>query len=249
MSWNWTKRQMLAAFWPLLGLIVPAGDDRAAEIESSTLIGVVKFDGPRPERKPIQLKERGGKLSECAKMHATPPLRENAIISDKGGLGNVFVYVKKGPLKKTYPVPQKPVVLDQKKCMFRPHVQGIRVGQQFLMRNSDSVIHNVRSHSLRNRAFNIAQPADTPDRKKTFTKGERAIKMKCDIHGWMTAYVFAMEHPFFAVSDEKGQFKIEGLPAGEYTVAAWHEEFGDQESQITIAASGSTEFTLSFKKK
>ncbi len=117
------------------------------------------------------------------------------------------------------------------------------------MRNSDPLVHNVRSFSIRNRAFNISQPAETPDRKKVFTRQERAIKIKCDFHPWMKAYVFVMEHPYFAVTDKKGQFKIDGLPAGEYTLAAWHEELGEQKVKIAVGAAGSTQVGFSFKGK
>ena len=92
--------------------------------------------------------------------------------------------------------------------MFRPRVQGVRVGQELVMRNSDPLLHNVRSLSFRNKAFNVAQPSNSEDRKWVFKKGERAVKIECDIHSWMTAYFFVMEHPYFAVTNEKGEFKI-----------------------------------------
>ena len=87
------------------------------------------------------------------------------------------------------------------------------------MRNSDPLVHNVRSLSLENRAFNIAQPAATPDRKKVFKKRERAITIQCDFHPWMKAFIFVMDHPYFAVTGKKGEFTLGGLPAGKYTLA------------------------------
>ena len=258
MRWNRTKMPVTAAVFLLLGWMVMAGEHRGAGADDSaddsaddtpTVVGVVRFDGPRPERKPIELKEKGGEPSECHQLHKEGLLSENLIVGEKGEVANVFVYVKGGLEKKSYPVPKEPAVLDQHKCMFRPRVQGVQVGQEFLMRNSDPLVHNVRSFSLRNRAFNIAQPAKTPDRKKVFTFQERAIKIKCDFHPWMKAFVFVMEHPYFSVTDEKGQFKIEGLPAGEYTLAAWHEEFGEQEAKITVGATGSPKVGFFFEDK
>jgi len=248
MRWNRTKMPATATVLPLLGLMV-AGALGGAGADESTLVGVVKFEGPRPTRKPIQLREKRGKLSDCQQLHKTDLLNENFMVSEKGEVANVFVYVKNGLEKKSYPIPKQPAVLNQEKCMFRPRVQGVRVGQEFVMRNSDPLLHNVRSFSFRNRAFNIAQPANTPDRKKVFTKGERAVMIQCDIHSWMRAYYFVMEHPYFAVTNEKGQFKIEGLPSGEYTLAAWHEEFGKQQLKITVGATGSTEANFSYKDK
>ncbi len=242
--------RVTAAVFLLLGLIVMADESRSAGAdESGTVVGVVKFDGPRPERKPMRLEEKGGKLGECCKLHKDTLLTENLIVGEKGEVANVFVYVKRGLPKKSYPAPKEPAVLDQQKCMFRPRVQGVQVGQEFLMRNSDPLIHNVRSFAQRNRAFNIAQPAKSPDRKKVFKQQERAIKIKCDFHPWMKAYIFVMDHPYFAVTNEKGQFKIEGLPAGEYTLAAWHEEFGEKKAKIAVGATGSTEVDFSFEDK
>jgi len=132
--------------------------------------------------------------------------------------------------------------------MFRPRVQGVMTGQEVMMRNSDPLIHNVRSLSTKNRPFNIAQPAGTPDRKKVFKAGENAIQIGCDFHPWMKAFIFVMEHPYFAVTDEKGQFRIEGLPAGEYTLAAWHEEFGEKGMKITVGATASSDIAFTFEQ-
>ena len=233
----------------LFGLMVVDSHRAMGADDGATVVGVVKFDGPRPKRKPIQMREKGGKLSDCHKLHKTPILEENQIVSKSGEVANVFIYVKKGLAKKKYPAPKEPAILNQVDCMFRPRVQGVQIGQQFVMKNGDPVLHNVRSLSFRNRAFNIAQPANSQDRKKVFTRGERAVKIQCDIHPWMTAYFFVMEHPFFAATNAKGQFKITGLPTGDYTLIAWHEDYGEKEAKITVGATGSTEIAFTFKKE
>lgn len=254
MRWNGSTMPAAGTVFLLLGLMVAAAERRVAGAEDDaddgpTVVGVVRFDGPRPERKPIQMTEKNGEPSDCHELHETVLLTENLIVGEEGEVANVFVYVKQGLQKKSYPVPEEPAVLDQHDCMFRPRVQGVQVGQEFLMRNSDPLVHNVRSFSIRNRAFNIAQPADSADRKRVFARRESAIKIMCDFHPWMRAYIFVMEHPYFAVSNEKGEFEIQGLPPGEYTLAAWHEEFGEQEVEITVGASGSTEVEFSFEDK
>jgi len=241
---------MPAAVLLLLGVTVVAIADRVEGADKDRAVaGVVRFVGPRPIRKPIRMFEKGGKPSDCQELHKTLLLDENRMVSEKGELANVFIYIKKGLEKKNYPLPKEPAVLNQGKCMFHPRVQGIRVGQDFVMKNGDPLTHNIRSFSFRNRAFNIAQPAKSEDRKKVFTRPEKAVMIQCDIHSWMKAYFFVMDHPYFAVTDAKGQFKIEGLPAGEYTLAAWHEEFGDQEVKITVAATGSSKVDFSFAEK
>ena len=197
--------------------------------DDNSILGVVRLDGPAPKRTPIPL------TPESRKLYKTPPLSEDAIVGPDGGVANVFVYVKEGlPAGKTYATPGKAGLLDQQKSMFRPRVQGVLVGQDFLMRNSDPVIQNVRSLSEENRPFNIGQPANTPDRKKIFKESEGPIEVRCDFHPWMKAFFFVMDHPFFAVSNEQGKFEIKGLPSGKYTLAIWHETFGKQEREIMV---------------
>ena len=242
-------KSRVAPFAALVASVISAviGLHAARAGDGAAVAGVVRFAGPRPERKPIQMMESRGKESECMKAHATVPLSESALVSEKGEVANVFVYIKKGLEKKEYPAPEKPAVINQNKCMFRPRVLGVMVGQKLHIKNSDALLHNVRSFSRRNRAFNIAQPPATKIREKTFRRPESAVKITCDIHKWMTAYIFAVEHPYFAVTPENGKFRIRGLPAGDYTLAAWHELYGEQEANITVGASGSTEVDFTFK--
>ena len=190
---------------------------------ANTLTGVVRFEGDRPKRKPLPLDEASRKLYE-----GKPPLDEEVLISESGGLANVFVYLKEPP-EGSFPLPEKAAVLDQQKSVFRPRVQGVRVGQEVVMKNGDPFIHNIRSLSRKNSPFNIAQPAGTPDRETSFDTTEGPITLKCDFHPWMTAHFWVMDHPFFAVTDAEGRFSIPDLPPGEYTLAAWHERFGEQE--------------------
>ena len=79
-----------------------------------------------------------------------------------------------------------------------------------------------------------------------FEEAEGPITIKCDFHPWMTAHFFVMEHPFFAVTDQNGRFRIAGLPDGKYSVAAWHEVYGEQEARITVR-SGSSQIGFTFK--
>ena len=229
--------------------VPPVSETPEAADTSPGVSGVALFEGPRPERRRIRLTEKGGVPSDCQRLHENGLLDENILISADGRIANVFVYVKHGLPDEEYPVPEEPALLDQEKCMFTPRVQGVRVGQDFLMRNSDPVLHNVRSLTLRNRPFNIAQPPDSDDRERVFRTREKAVGIQCDIHSWMRAYFFVMDHPFFAVTDETGQFKIEGLPPGEYSLAAWHEEFGEREAEITVDSDGTAIADFSFRQE
>ena len=214
----------------------------AAAAMAADISGIINLDGPRPKRTPIAL------TPESRKLYDKHPLSEVKLVSAKGEVQNVFVYVKKGlPTGKSFPAPRKGAQVNQKKSMFRPRVQGILIGQEVFMRNSDPVIHNVRSLSSENRPFNIGQPAGTPDRKKVFKDKEGPIELRCDFHPWMRAYLFVMEHPYFAVTDAQGRFTIKGLPAGSYTLAIWHEAFGEQEQKITLKDSERKGIKFEFK--
>ena len=117
------------------------------------------------------------------------------------------------------------------------------------MRNSDPIIHNVRSLSQENRPFNIAQPAGTPDRLKRFSDQEGPIELRCDYHRWMRAFIFVMEHPFFGVTDAQGRFSIKNLPSGEYVLATWHESFGENKQTIQVGKSALKNVNFTYKPK
>jgi Carboxypeptidase regulatory-like domain len=194
--------------------------------------GRVVFDGPAPERKVINM----SKDAQCIKLHGdNPVLTEDVIVAPDGGLKNAFVYIRRGVPKGDYPVPAEAVMLHQKDCMYRPRVQGLRLGQRLLVANGDPVTHNVRSFPIKSRPFNFGQPPGSEPRERIFEAAEREIEVQCDIHPWMHAYLFVMDHPFYAVTEEDGAYTIENLPPGEYTLAAWHEKLGRQQQPITVA--------------
>ena len=209
------------------------------------LNGKVRFEGKRPKPNRLPLDEASRKL-----YNGKPALDESILLSKSGGLANVFVYVKT-PIRGDFPLPKGPAVIDQQKSIFRPRVLGLRVGQELVMKNGDPFLHNIRSLSRKNRPFNIAQPAGSPDRERTFKSAEGPITIKCDFHRWMTAHFWVMDHPFFAVTDEDGRFSIRDLPAGKYTLVAWHEVFGEQEVKVAVGDDSPSEtgFTFSPKRK
>lgn len=195
------------------------------------LSGRVLFHGSPPARRVINT----SKDAQCAKLHGDKPVwDEDLIVSDSGGVKNAFVFLRRGAPKRDYPLPEKPAVLNQQGCMFRPRVQGVRVGQRLLVGNGDPVTHNVRSFPILNQAFNFGQPPDTDTRERIFEQAEREIEVQCDIHPWMHAYIFVMDHPFFSVSDDDGKYAIDGLPPGEYTLESWHEKLGKQRQTVTV---------------
>ncbi len=215
----------------------------ATEALSPSLSGKIVYDGPAPKR--ASLETEGD--PKCHAMHSDEPLKsDREVVSADGGVRWAFAYIKNPPAG-DYPAPSTAAHMDQVGCAYTPHVLGVQVGQKVEIKNSDPTLHNVRGIARTNKPFNFGQPEGSAPRERVFDKAENEIRLKCDIHSWMTGYIFAMEHPFFAVSDENGAFSISGLPAGDYTLVVWHESFGEQEVLVTVGADGSGSATVTFK--
>jgi plastocyanin len=169
----------------------------------------------------------------CVGLHADGAETEQ-IVGDEGHLGNVFVYIKSG-LSGSYPAGDAKVVLNQEGCMYHPHVSGVQVGQAVVIRNSDPTLHNVHALPTANAEFNKGQPFQNMEFEHKFDTAEVMIRFKCDVHPWMNSYMGVLDHPFFAVSEVDGSYTIENVPAGTYTVEAWHETLGTQTMEVTVA--------------
>jgi len=137
---------------------------------------------------------------------------------------------------KPWPPPQGPIDLDQKGCMYQPHVIGVMTNQDIKIVNSDPTNHNIHPLPKVNQEWNESQPPKGDSKLKHFTREEVMIPVKCNVHPWMRAYIGVVGHPFFAVTGNDGTFKIQGLPPGTYTLQAWHEKYGVQDVPVTVAA-------------
>jgi plastocyanin len=220
----------------------PAGAPRVDTATAGTVTGRIVFEGTPPENPTTRVSSD----PICMRENAGGYAFENYIVKD-GGLENVFVYVKDGLANYQFDIPSEPVKLDQQGCRYMPHVLGARVGQPIEISNSDETMHNVHALPEANREFNFAQFKKGQSDVRTFTTPEVMVRFKCDVHGWMNAYVGVLEHPYFAVTADGGKFELKGLPPGTYTIEAWHEKAGTRTQQVTIGAKESKEITLSFK--
>lgn len=215
------------------------------EMKSSTPLmvvnikGIISFEGTLPERKKLSLP--GGCANEKAQ-YSTEVMVAN------GKVENVLVKIIKGHENLKFPpAPSTPVILDQKNCNYHPRTAAARVGQEVIFVNSDPVFHNVRSISKANTNFNFAMPKKDQRISKRFDKPEFFIQAKCSLHPWMGANLAIMEHPFYAVTNNKGEFEIKDLPEGEYTIEVWHEVFGTQQREITVKKDLLTDVNFIFK--
>jgi hypothetical protein len=140
-------------------------------------------------------------------------------------------------------------VLDQKGCIYKPHVLGMVAGQELLIKNSDATLHNIHSMPKVNKEFNFAMPKVVKEKKSTFKKSEPApFYIKCDVHPWMKSWVLVSDHPYYAVTDAKGNFSIDGIPAGTYDIVCWQEKFKKNPLTGTVTI-GSGESTKDFTFK
>ncbi|HEY8132484.1 MAG TPA: carboxypeptidase regulatory-like domain-containing protein [Thermoanaerobaculia bacterium] len=210
--------------------------------EGATITGVVKFQGAPPLMPALQMSAD----PYCASQHAGAPAKDEEVVLGPGGeLANVFVYVKN--ISGNYPPPSTPVVLDQHGCQYHPHMIPIQVGQPLQIKNSDATLHNIHALPNVNSQFNEGQPVQGMVSTKKFDKAEiTPFKVKCDVHGWMKAWMAVMPNPFYSVSQANGTFTISNLPPGQYTIVAWHEKYGSKEQQVTVAPKESKAVDFTF---
>ena len=155
--------------------------------------------------------------------------------------------LKEGLGNRTFDAPKTPVELDQKGCMYSPHIVTLMAGQTFDVKNADQTTHNIHPVPKNNREWNKSQAPGAPDISDTFAREEVAIPVQCQVHPWMKSYIAVFKHPYFAVTGANGSFDIKNLPPGTYTLEAWHEKFGVSDQTVTIGAKEAKTVTFSFK--
>ena len=220
----------------------PPGAVRVDEAMAGRIAGRVVFEGPPPVNPSID----AGSDPVCARENKDGLSSENVVV-ENGGLNNVFVYVKDGLGNYYFDTPAQAVKLDQQGCRYKPHVFGVQAGQPIEISNSDPTLHNVNAVANVNRGFNFGQPMQGMKNTATFTAPEIMVRIKCDVHGWMSAYAGVVGHPYFAVTHQGGKFELTNVPAGTYTVEAWHEKLGTETQKITLGDRESKELGFTFK--
>ncbi|HEY2904644.1 MAG TPA: carboxypeptidase regulatory-like domain-containing protein [Vicinamibacterales bacterium] len=223
----------------------PGGAASGQKVDTATagtVNGVVSLEGAAPKNEPIKMNAD----PVCVKANKDPQFQETYEVKD-GKLANVFVYVKDGLGNYVFDTPTSPATIDQKSCRYHPHVFGIRVGQPLEIINSDGTLHNIHAMPKVNTEFNTGQPIQGMKTMHTFDKKEVMVPFKCDVHGWMNAYVGVMDNPYYAVTDADGKFELKDLPPGTYTIEAWQEKLGPMTQTVTLGAKDTKEVNFTFK--
>lgn len=214
-----------------LELLTPLPQDA----KTGSAKGVVKFGGEeRPEVKPLTISEQAAKGCTDGRMDDG----DRSLLIDKDGgirYAVVTVTVDGAEVK----VPEDKVLLDQIQCRFEPHVMLLPAGVTVEYKNSDKISHNVHTHAVRNQPYNKTIAAGGSDSQKLETP--ESIKVTCDIHPWMTCYLFVTDTPYAAVTAPDGTFEVKGLPVGKHKVDIWHETLGRARGEVTIKEDGTSE--------
>ena len=209
---------------------------------AATIRGRVLFGGQVPAPQEIPVKGN----PECAVFHPSGNVTSEELLVNQGGLQNAFVYVKEGLEALSFAAPSEPVVIENKNCVYVPHVTGVQVGQPVTILNSDPTLHNVHSYGKVAKPWNIGLPVQGMKIAKKFSEAEVMVTLKCDVHPWMLGYVGVLPHPYFDVTGPDGGFEIKNLPPGEYVLEVWHEKLGVQTQKIKLEPRAETSVDFSF---
>lgn len=237
-------RQHVAILFALSVLAIPAAAPAFAQQTTGTIRGRVRLAGELPGNPIIRM----GADPMCAGINAGKRQVQEIVAADaKGDLANVFIHVE-GNFPHTA-VPTKPVVLNQQSCMYSPRVLGMRVGQTLQIHNEDPLSHNV--HLVSQGANGYSVTMTTKGAVSTFKpKAEEVmLRVVCDFHRWMTAFIGVVNNPYFAVTGERGTFEIPNVPPGTYTVQAWQEAYGPVTKKVTVTAGGVTNLDFTYSGK
>jgi plastocyanin len=245
-------------FIALVAMVVLAGCSRPPETKpvakeivyfkvdpatAGTVSGRILFTGKAVPGKKIDMSED----PQCNKLHKSSVMDQAVAVNKNGGLANVFVYIKGGLEGKKFAPPSFAAVMDQKGCWFEPRVLGIQTGQEFDVTNSDPVTHNIHPRAHANREWNQSQAEGSPPLQRKFMQREIMIRVKCNIHNWMHAWIGVVDNPYFAVTGSDGTFELKNVPPGEYTIEAWQEDLGVEEQRVTVGPAGKSEIAFTFK--
>ncbi|MBK8598169.1 MAG: TonB-dependent receptor [Holophagales bacterium] len=226
---------------PLAGLLLLAACGRKAPeapkdpagpaglLGTASVAGRVTFAGTLPPNEKVTMATD----PFCAGHNPGETEIPACAVGPDGALANVLVRVTAG-VSGSYSPPAEARQLDQKGCAYSPRVLALMTGQPLDIVSSDDTLHNVHAAAKENKAFNLGMPAAGTRYTRTFAKPE-IVPFKCDVHPWMRAWVAVVPHPFFSVTGPDGLFEIKGLPAGTYTIEAWHEKLDAQPFTVTVA--------------
>jgi plastocyanin len=222
-----TMRRRLTAVTTVIGVWLLVADGASA----AAIKGTVQYVGG-----PVEPKKLSVTVDQfvCGKDKDA----EDLLLSPQHGVRNAVVSLASPPAGVSWNFSTAPVFLDQKQCVFIPRVTLVPAGGTVEFLNSDRLLHNIHSTSKNNPVFNRTQPRARTI-PITFAKPE-IVRISCDLHGWMRAWIVVMEHPFHAVTGPSGEFSLASVPPGKYTLNVWHETLGTVTKDVTVGETDAT---------
>jgi plastocyanin len=220
-----------AATWLALGA-VPAW---AGEIQGQV---VLSGSIPAPRKLPITIDQY---------VCGTEQIAGDLLVSAAGEVRNAVVWLENPPAGAPSATPVTSAPMDQKECVFVPRIVLVRAPGTVEFLNSDRLLHNLHSVSKDNPSFNRTQPKGRTI-PITFAKPE-LVRIDCDLHSWMRAWVVVAPHAFYALSDGQGRFRFDQVPPGEYTLKLWHERLGEVSRTVKVTDEPATAVTIQLRSR
>lgn len=236
------RRKALSVLFLIAGMALPVAVTSAYEggavSQGGSISGVVKFKGTAPKAKQLMITKD---KKACAKTSKTDP----TLIVSGGNLVNAVVSLT--DIKKGKKMDVKKVTLDQNGCEYAPHVLAFMAGSTVEILNPDKILHNVHSYSKANAPFNRAQPKFKKKLRVKFDKPE-VVSLKCDVHSWMSGWLFVAGNPYYSVTNNQGTFKLADVPPGTYMLEVWHETLGKQSKKVTVGPKKDVKVSFEYSK-
>ena len=214
---------------------VPAGYGVTEVSDGGSIRGSIRFRGAVPDGTLVPVADDA---AECGATQTVQPLQ----VGSDGGLADVVVSLVNIPMGKPFDIDGAPE-LDQRGCRFHTHVVLVPAGTPVRVLNGDAVTHNVHTAAFENRPVNRSQAPGQGAIELSFDLAEK-VRVKCDLHPWMGAWIVVMDHPYHAVTDARGSFVLTGVPPGNYLLETWHEELGASRRPVTVTAGDATVVTI-----
>ncbi len=170
---------------------------------------------------------------------------QDLIVSPRGEIANAVVWLENAPPSATPTAGGDKTTIDQKGCLFVPRVVVVTAGGTVDFLNSDRLLHNIHATPKLNVSFNRTQPKNRTI-SVTFAQPE-IVRVDCDLHSWMTAWVIVAAHPYYAITKADGQFTFDGLPPGSYRLRIWHERSRALPVDVTVPERGNAAVTVEMK--
>jgi len=199
--------------------------------------GRVYFDGDYPPPESYRPSRDAG---TCG---VRVPSEKFVVDGDSKGLANAIVRLEGVSSGKAFPSADG--VISQLECRYRPHILVQQPGEDLKIVNQDPILHNVHAYREDETLFNMAQPFQGQETRQPLDD-EGLVRIACDVHDWMEAWVLVIDNPYFAITDEQGQFSISAVPPGRYQITMWQEMLGTATKtvEVTAGAAASIDFAI-----